>query len=151
MSTRPTRSRSRASSSASVRPTMPAPRIQTSRGAAMCGILGAGGGGTGRQRSRRRRGGAKRGPPRPPFPPPPPPPPPPRAPPPAPAAMTPAPAPPAPVARLFVYPVKSCAGIELREAVLTDTGLDLDRAWMVVDAQGRFVTQRELPRMALVR
>jgi hypothetical protein len=55
------------------------------------------------------------------------------------------------IARLFVYPVKSCAGVELREAVLTETGLDLDRAWMVVDAQGEFVTQRELPRMALVR
>ena len=58
---------------------------------------------------------------------------------------------PARIARLFVYPVKSCAGVEVREAVLTETGLDLDRAWMVVDAQGRFVTQRQLPRMALVR
>jgi uncharacterized protein len=55
------------------------------------------------------------------------------------------------IARLFVYPVKSCAGVELREAQLTETGLDLDRAWMVVDEQGVFVTQRELPRMALVR
>ena len=55
------------------------------------------------------------------------------------------------VSRLFVYPVKSCAGVELREAVLTEAGLDLDRAWMVVDAQGRFVSQRERPRMALIR
>jgi len=55
------------------------------------------------------------------------------------------------VARLFVYPVKSCAGVELREAVLTETGLDLDRAWMVVDEAGEFVSQRELPRMALIR
>lgn len=55
------------------------------------------------------------------------------------------------ISRLFVYPVKSCAGVEVREAVLTETGLDLDRAWMVVDAQGTFVTQRELPRLALVR
>jgi uncharacterized protein len=55
------------------------------------------------------------------------------------------------LARLFVYPVKSCAGVEVREAVLTETGLDLDRAWMVVDDQGVFVTQRELPRMALVK
>jgi uncharacterized protein len=55
------------------------------------------------------------------------------------------------IARLFVYPVKSCAGVELREALLTETGLDLDRAWMVVDAQGRFLTQRQLPRMALIR
>jgi len=55
------------------------------------------------------------------------------------------------VARLFVYPVKSCAGVELREALLTETGLDLDRAWMVVDEAGEFVSQRELPRMALIR
>jgi uncharacterized protein len=55
------------------------------------------------------------------------------------------------IARLFVYPVKSCAGIEVQQALLTDTGLDLDRAWMVVDAEGMFVTQRTLPRMALIR
>lgn len=55
------------------------------------------------------------------------------------------------IARLFVYPVKSCAGIEVREAVLTETGLDLDRAWMVVDEHDEFVSQRELPRMALIR
>jgi uncharacterized protein YcbX len=55
------------------------------------------------------------------------------------------------IARLFVYPVKSCAGVELTEAVLTETGLDLDRAWMVVDEAGEFVSQRELPRMALIR
>ena len=55
------------------------------------------------------------------------------------------------IARLYVYPVKSCAGIELREALLTETGFDLDRAWMVVDEHGDFVSQRELPRMALVR
>ena len=55
------------------------------------------------------------------------------------------------IARLFTYPVKSCAGIELQEALLTDTGLDLDRAWMVVDPEGRFLTQRTLPRMALIQ
>lgn len=55
------------------------------------------------------------------------------------------------IARLFAYPIKSCAGVELSEALLTDTGLDLDRAWMVVDAKGEFVTQRDLPRMALVK
>jgi uncharacterized protein YcbX len=37
------------------------------------------------------------------------------------------------------------------QAVLTETGFDLDRAWMVVDEAGEFVTQRELPRMALIR
>ena len=52
---------------------------------------------------------------------------------------------------LHVYPIKSCAGIALNEALLIETGLEFDRAWMVVDPQGRFVTQRELPRMALIR
>ena len=55
------------------------------------------------------------------------------------------------IERLFVYPVKSCAGVEVRQALLTETGFDLDRAWMVVDEQGVFMTQRELPRMALVK
>jgi uncharacterized protein YcbX len=55
------------------------------------------------------------------------------------------------IARLFIYPVKSCAGIEVSEALLTETGLDLDRAWMVIDDQGEFVTQREAPRLALVQ
>jgi uncharacterized protein YcbX len=55
------------------------------------------------------------------------------------------------IAGLYVHPVKSCAGVALDEALLVETGLELDRAWMVVDAERRFVTQRELPRMALIR
>ncbi len=55
------------------------------------------------------------------------------------------------IAGLYLYPVKSCAGIALEEALLTETGLDLDRAWMLVDAQGEFVSQREAPRLALVQ
>lgn len=55
------------------------------------------------------------------------------------------------IAQLFVYPIKSCAGIELFEARLQETGLAHDRQFMLVDAQGRFVSQRELPRMALIR
>ena len=55
------------------------------------------------------------------------------------------------IARLFVYPVKSCAGVELDEMLLTETGLEFDRAWMVVDADGEFVTQRQIPRMALIQ
>ena len=52
---------------------------------------------------------------------------------------------------LHIYPIKSCAGIMLEQSLLIETGLDLDRAWMVVDAQNEFVTQRQLPRMALVQ
>ncbi|MBL0090262.1 MAG: MOSC N-terminal beta barrel domain-containing protein [Ideonella sp.] len=52
---------------------------------------------------------------------------------------------------LQLHPIKSCAGLEMREALLVETGLDLDRAWMVVDALGQMLTQRELPRMALIQ
>jgi uncharacterized protein YcbX len=52
---------------------------------------------------------------------------------------------------IHVYPVKSCAGTSPASALLAETGFDLDREWMVVDSAGTFVTQRELPRMALVR
>ncbi len=55
------------------------------------------------------------------------------------------------IAALHLYPVKSCAGIALDEAELVATGLDLDRAWMVTDRHGDMLTQRELPRMALIR
>ncbi len=55
------------------------------------------------------------------------------------------------IARLLVYPVKSCAAVEMNEVILTGTGLEFDRAWMVVDEQGNYVTQRELPRMALIQ
>ncbi|MCC6851112.1 MAG: MOSC domain-containing protein [Comamonadaceae bacterium] len=54
------------------------------------------------------------------------------------------------IAALRVHPVKSCAGIALDEALLVETGLDLDRAWMVVDEDGTMLTQRRWPRMALV-
>jgi hypothetical protein len=54
------------------------------------------------------------------------------------------------ISRLFVYPIKSCAGVDVQQAVLTETGLEFDRAWMVVDGEGNFLTQRELPRMALI-
>ena len=55
------------------------------------------------------------------------------------------------IEQLWVYPVKSCAGVALTEAELTETGLLYDRAWMVVDSGGEFVSQRELPRMALIQ
>jgi uncharacterized protein YcbX len=55
------------------------------------------------------------------------------------------------VQSVHVYPVKSCAGLTPAEALLVETGFDLDRAWMVTDSDFEFVTQRELPRMALVQ
>jgi uncharacterized protein YcbX len=52
---------------------------------------------------------------------------------------------------LYVHPLKSCAGIGVRSSLLVETGLEFDRAWMLVDERGEFVTQRELPRLALIQ
>lgn len=52
---------------------------------------------------------------------------------------------------LFIHPLKSGAALPVRQALLTDTGLQYDREWMVVDDRGEFVSQREVPRLALVR
>jgi uncharacterized protein len=52
---------------------------------------------------------------------------------------------------LHLYPIKSCAGVAPPEALLIETGFELDRAWMLVDDAKRFVTQRELPRLALIQ
>lgn len=55
------------------------------------------------------------------------------------------------IAALAVHPIKSCGGIAVSQALVIETGLEFDRAWMVVDEAGRLVTQRELPRMALIQ
>lgn len=55
------------------------------------------------------------------------------------------------VTGLSIHPVKSCAGIEVREAPLTRRGLAWDREWALSDAEGLVVTQRQHPRLALVR
>lgn len=57
---------------------------------------------------------------------------------------------------LILYPIKSCAGLSLPQARLTTAGLAtpdgqiFDREWMVVDANGGYLTQRDFPRMALI-
>ncbi len=54
------------------------------------------------------------------------------------------------ITALNIYPVKSCRGIPVAAAEVGSTGLFDDRHWMLVRPNGRFVTQRELPRMALI-
>ena len=54
------------------------------------------------------------------------------------------------IAGLHLYPVKSCRGLTVAEATVTAAGLEHDREWMIVTEDGRFLTQREEPRLALV-
>jgi len=52
------------------------------------------------------------------------------------------------VSRVFVYPIKSCRGIEVSSSELTPRGLAFDRRYMLIDAAGRFLTQRRYPKLA---
>ena len=54
------------------------------------------------------------------------------------------------IASLHLYPVKSCRGIALDSSPVVERGLTFDREWMIVDSDDRFVTQRDLPQLALV-
>ncbi len=54
------------------------------------------------------------------------------------------------VSALFMYPVKSCRGVQLGTARITERGFERDREWMIVDATGRFVSQREFPRLSMI-
>ncbi|TVU10489.1 hypothetical protein EJB05_44024 [Eragrostis curvula] len=55
------------------------------------------------------------------------------------------------VKSIFVYPIKSCRGISVPQAPITDTGFRWDRQWMLVNSKGRALTQRVEPRLALVQ
>lgn len=52
---------------------------------------------------------------------------------------------------LWFYPIKSCKGISIQNAIIEERGIKLDRRWMVVDSFGRFLTQRSHPNLALVK
>lgn len=51
---------------------------------------------------------------------------------------------------LYVYPIKSAAGVRCTSVQLTPQGAEHDRTWMVVDASGMLVTLRERPELARV-
>jgi uncharacterized protein len=54
------------------------------------------------------------------------------------------------VSDLYIYPIKSCRGIQLSQAEVTRKGLLWDREMMLVDANGQSITQRECPQLATV-
>lgn len=52
------------------------------------------------------------------------------------------------ISKLFIYPIKSLGGISLQKSEVEMRGLKHDRRWMLVDENGVFLTQRNLPRLA---
>lgn len=62
------------------------------------------------------------------------------------------------VSSIFLYPIKSCQGISIKKAVITPKGLGYfydsniyDRQFMLVDEQGKFLTQRQYPQLATIK
>ena len=55
------------------------------------------------------------------------------------------------LSEIWIYPIKSLAGIRLQKAAVQPKGLQFDRRWMLIDPSGRFLTQREHPKMALLK
>jgi hypothetical protein len=54
------------------------------------------------------------------------------------------------LASIHLHPVKSCRGFAVARAIVEREGLRDDRRWMLVDPDGRFVTQREFPALTQV-
>jgi uncharacterized protein len=52
---------------------------------------------------------------------------------------------------IYIYPVKSLTGIRVSSWPVTETGLKYDRKWMLIDIEQQFLSQRRLPRMALIK
>jgi uncharacterized protein YcbX len=59
------------------------------------------------------------------------------------------------VTRLTLYPIKSCGGVSLERAHIGPRGLEAgpigDRRWILSDAEGQMITQRQTEHLARVR
>lgn len=52
---------------------------------------------------------------------------------------------------LHIYPIKGTRAVDLERASVEPRGLEGDRRWLVVDANGRFITQRSHPKLATIQ
>lgn len=55
------------------------------------------------------------------------------------------------ISELNIYPLKSARGLSLSSLELAEMGPEGDRRWMLVDANGQYLSQRQLPKMCLIR
>jgi uncharacterized protein len=54
------------------------------------------------------------------------------------------------ISEINIYPIKSLGGITLNEAIVEQRGLQYDRRRMLTDENGKFLTQREFPKMSTI-
>ncbi|MCK4493611.1 MAG: MOSC domain-containing protein [Methylococcales bacterium] len=55
------------------------------------------------------------------------------------------------LSEIIIYPIKSLAGIRVNRWQVTKKGLRYDRKWMLIDQHQQFLSQRRLPKMALIK
>ena len=55
------------------------------------------------------------------------------------------------LSEIFIYPVKSLAGIKVSNWSVNEKGLLHDRKWMLIDNNNQFLSQRRLPKMVLIK
>jgi uncharacterized protein YcbX len=55
------------------------------------------------------------------------------------------------LSEIYIYPIKSLAGISLQASLVEERGLKYDRRWVLVNESNSFFTQREFPEMALIK
>lgn len=49
------------------------------------------------------------------------------------------------VTDLYIYPIKSLAGIRIESAKAEEMGFENDRRWMLINSENQFITQRKYP------
>ncbi len=49
------------------------------------------------------------------------------------------------VTELYIYPIKSLAGVRVETALAQEMGFENDRRWMLIDDKNQFITQRKHP------
>lgn len=54
------------------------------------------------------------------------------------------------ISQIWIYPIKSCAGISLNTADLLERGLAFDRHWMLIDETSTALTMRKMPKLARI-
>jgi hypothetical protein len=54
------------------------------------------------------------------------------------------------LSEINIYPIKSTRVISLQQARVQPRGIEWDRRWMLVDADNKFITARQFPRLAMV-
>lgn len=52
------------------------------------------------------------------------------------------------VKELYIYPIKSLAGIRVENAKAEEMGFENDRRWMLIDEDNQFITQRKYPNLS---